>query len=88
MERGRPGKLILDPEASIGAVRHEYRHVLDDIEAGHPGMRIIQDSETYWKFEYRGYVQELNLAREIRDYDSVKFILQEMRMRRMEILGR
>ena len=51
-------------------------------------MRIIQDSETYWKFEYRGYVQELNLAREIRDYDSAKFILQEMRMRRMEILGR
>ena len=88
MEFGKPGKLILDPDASIGALRHEYTHMLDDLAAGHPGMRIIADSETFWKFEYRGYMQEINLAREIKDYDSARFILNEMRARRMEILGK
>lgn len=87
MEFGKAGKLIIDPEASIGALRHEYRHMLDDFQLGHPGMRIIADSNKFWELEYRGYMEELNLAREIRDFDSARFILDEMRQRRMEILG-
>ncbi|MEH7353852.1 RHS repeat-associated core domain-containing protein [Neobacillus drentensis] len=85
---GNPGRLILDPEASIGAVRHEYRHMLDDFDLGHPGMRVIADSDLFWRLEYRGYMEELKLARENRDYDAGRFILQEMRARRKEILGR
>ncbi|MBY0216066.1 WXG100 family type VII secretion target [Paenibacillus illinoisensis] len=83
-----PGRLILDPEASIGAVRHEYRHMLDDFDLGHPGMRVIADSDLFWRLEYRGYMEEIKLAREIRDFDAGRFILQEMRARRQEILGR
>lgn len=85
---GSPGRLILDPDASIGAVRHEYRHMLDDFDLGHPGMRVIADSDLFWRLEYRGYMEEIKLAREIRDYDAGRFILQEMRARRQEILGR
>lgn len=88
MEYGRPGKLIIDPDASIGALRHEYRHMLDDFYLGHPGMRIIADSDEFWRLEFRGYLEELNLARQIRAYDAGRFIINEMRQRRMEILGR
>lgn len=88
MEFGRPGRLIIDPEASIGALRHEYRHMLDDFELQHPGMRIIADSDKFWKIEFRGYMEELNLARNIKDYDACSFIISEMRQRRLEILGR
>ena len=88
MELGKPGKLIIDPEASIGALRHEYRHVLDDFELGHPGMRIIADRYKFWELEFRGYLEELNLARQIKDYDAGRFILEEMRQRRREILGK
>ncbi|QCT01682.1 hypothetical protein E6C60_0964 [Paenibacillus algicola] len=83
-----PGRLILDPEASIGAVRHEYRHMLDDFDLGHPGMRVIADSELFWRLEYRGYMEEIRLASEIREYDAGRIILKEMRARRQEILGR
>ena len=36
---GRPGRLILDPEASYGAVLHEMSHFSDDELAGFPGLR-------------------------------------------------
>ena len=88
MEFGRPGKLIIDPEASIGALRHEYRHMLDDFELQHPGMRIIADGDKFWELEFRGYMEELNLARSIKDYEAGSFIISEMRQRRLEILGR
>ncbi|MCG8346238.1 MAG: WXG100 family type VII secretion target [Chloroflexales bacterium] len=84
---GAPGRLLLDPDASIGALRHEFRHVLDDADLGHPGFRIMADSEAFWRLEYRGYMEEIRLAREIRAYDAARNILQEMRARRREILG-
>ena len=88
MELGKAGKLIIDPEASIGALRHEYRHMLDDFSLDHPGMRIIADSNKFWELEFRGYLEELNLARKTKNYDAGKFIINEMRQRRREILGK
>lgn len=73
---------------SIGALRHEYRHMLDDFSLGHPGMRIIADNDKFWELEFRGYLEGLNLAREIKDYDAGKLIIDEMHQRRMEILGK
>jgi hypothetical protein len=35
----QPGRLILDPEASYGAVLHETSHFSDDEAAGFPGLR-------------------------------------------------
>jgi hypothetical protein len=62
--------------------------MLDDFDLGHPGLRVIADSDLFWRLEYRGYMEEIKLAREIRDYDAGRLILQEMRARRKEILGR
>jgi hypothetical protein len=88
LSSGKPGRLILDPDASIGAVRHEYRHMLDDMAQGHPGFSLIADSDAFWKLEYRGYMEEIRLARQTRNFAAGRFILDEMRARRMEILGR
>ena len=87
LRSGNPGRLILDPDASIGAARHEVRHMLDDADMGYPGFRLMEDSQAFWRLEYRGYMEEINLARETRNFDAGRKILEEMRTRRMEILG-
>ncbi|MEW8307230.1 MAG: hypothetical protein AB2652_20705 [Candidatus Thiodiazotropha endolucinida] len=88
LSQGNPGRLLLDPDASIGAMRHEYRHLLDDQASGYQGFRLMMDSDNFWKLEFRGYMEEINLARELREFDTGRKILQEMRARRQEILGR
>jgi hypothetical protein len=35
---GQPGRLLLYPDASIGALRHEFQHVVDDAALGIPGF--------------------------------------------------
>lgn len=62
--------------------------MLDDFDLGHPGFRIMEDSDAFWRLEFRGYMEEIGVARQIRDYDAGRAILQEMRARRFEILGR
>ena len=85
---GGPGRLILDPETSIGALRHEYRHFLDVRDAGYPGYsRYLRDPAEYWRLEFRGYMEELRTARSIRDYDIGRGIVQQMRARRAGIIG-
>jgi WXG100 family type VII secretion target len=84
---GRPGQLILDPDASIGALRHEFRHALDDAALGYPGFRIMADSEAFWRLEFRGYMEEIKLARQEKAWDAARSIVKEMRARRKEIMG-
>lgn len=88
LSQGNPGRLLLDSDASIGAMRHEFRHVLDDQASGYQGFRLMMDSDQFWKLEYRGYMEEINLARELKEFDTGRKIVQEMRTRRQEILGR
>ncbi len=87
LQSGNPDRLILDSDASIGAARHEVRHMLDDVDMGYPGFRLMEDSQAFWRLEYRGYMEEINIARETRNFDAGRRILEEMRARRMKILG-
>ena len=87
LRSGNPGTLILDPDASIGALRHEWRHALDNADLGHPGFRLMADSDAFWRLEYRGYMEEISLARQTRNFDVGRQIVGEMRARRGEILG-
>jgi hypothetical protein len=36
--KGGPGKMVLDPDASIAALRHEHQHFLDIQAAEFPGL--------------------------------------------------
>jgi|GEM_PF-2532673 len=43
LRKGAPGQLIIDPDASISALRHEHRHFIDDKLAGFKGYEGIRD---------------------------------------------
>jgi RHS repeat-associated protein len=86
---GTPGRLKFDLDGSIGALRHEMRHFLDDQALKYPGLNTyIKDPNLMWKLEYRGYMEEIRFARNLRDFDSGREILQLMKNRRMELIGR
>ena len=38
---GKPGNMVIDPDASIAALRHEYGHYLDDDRLGFPRFKIL-----------------------------------------------
>lgn len=87
LRSGSPGRIILDPDASIGAIRHELRHALDDAAMGFPGFRAMADSRLFARMEIRGYLEEIGVAREIGRRDIANKIWGEMRMRYREIMG-
>lgn len=69
---GRPGVLILDPDASYGALLHEMQHMRDDQAAGWAGMRgWFEDPHVRYANEVHAYEQEIRYAESIGDQDSV-----------------
>ena len=87
--RGGPGRIILDPEASLGALRHEFRHFLDIQDAGFPGIGpYYTNPKAFARLEVRGYMEEIKLARELGHDDLVPQIVQQMRERVKELLGK
>jgi hypothetical protein len=88
-QRGKPGKIILDPDSSIGALRHEMQHVRDARDADYPGIGpYVVDANRFWEMEYRGYMQEVRFARSQRDFENARKIVAQMRTRRQEIFDR
>ena len=67
---GRPGQLLLDENASIGALRHEARHYKDDKQLGFPGaIKYFQEPGLRWQTEYNAYLEEVQIARQARRFD-------------------
>jgi hypothetical protein len=86
--KNNPGRFIFDPEASVGALRHEMRHFKDIRDAGYPGIGpYLENPSLFWKMEYRGYMEEVNFARQNRDFSNARKILDIMRTRKKELLG-
>jgi hypothetical protein len=86
--RGGPGRLILDPEASIAALRHEYRHFCDIRDAGYRGLSYyLMNVNEFAKLEVRGYLEEIRTAREFADKRLEAAILEQMKQRVRELLG-
>jgi hypothetical protein len=81
--------MILTEDASIGALRHEFRHFLDMRNAGFPSFgRYMANPDEFWQIEFNGYVQEVNIARSIGRFDIGRAIVEQMRVRRAQILGK
>lgn len=65
---GRPGNIVLSPDLSISAMRHEYGHFLDDKALGFPGMRAYYENPSLRvATERRQYLGEVRLARSVGD---------------------
>ncbi|MCR5651361.1 MAG: hypothetical protein K6F86_09305 [Lachnospiraceae bacterium] len=84
---GRPGKIIIDPEASYSAWLHERRHAIDDKNSGWRGFRNLADPYTAARFESSAYDEEIEFADRMGYYDVVERlkILKNNRIR--EVLG-
>jgi len=89
---GKAGQVILDPDSSIGAVRHEYQHFLDDEAAGRPGYNSYFDENSSpmarWKFEIRAYKIELKLAKQLGLKGARRRLIGNARAEKRAIFGR
>jgi hypothetical protein len=85
---GAPGTMILDPDASIGALRHEFQHFLDYQAAGNPGLGpYLEDPESFISMEARGYDQEVQTAIQTGNADVVPGIYKQLYQRTVQLLG-
>lgn len=88
IRRGEPGIIQVDENISIAGLKHEYRHFLDDMENGNPGLAYyLKDKDIFFEYERRGYEEELNIAREFGYKDAEQKILKEIENRRRDIYG-
>jgi hypothetical protein len=86
--KGRPGRVILDPDASISAVRHEMGHLCDDMALGHPGLGYyMENPSALWGSELRQYMAEIRLARSVGARSEARSLIDLARARKSEILG-
>nr|WP_240948327.1 hypothetical protein [Planosporangium mesophilum] len=85
---GHPGVLILDPDASYGALLHEMQHMRDDRAAGWAGMRgWFEDPHVRYANEVRAYEQEIRYAESIGDHESAAKLTDLIREEYRKIFG-
>lgn len=88
LSAGEKGQVVIDPGASIGAWRHENRHVLDDEANGWPGFRYYDTTAKMIRYEHRGYAEEIAIANEIGSKELKKRIMRLRRERDEQIRGK
>ena len=60
---GKPGQVVIEPDASYPAWKHEEKHVMDDYESGWLGFRLIVDPKRAALMEKAAYDIEIELAK-------------------------
>ncbi|CAN5458026.1 hypothetical protein BH10PSE19_BH10PSE19_22050 [soil metagenome] len=86
---GRPGNIVLSPDASISALRHEYGHFLDDKALGFPGMRAYYENPSLRvATERRQYLAEINLAKSIGDMSARRLLVTDYLAERAALVDR
>lgn len=75
---GRPGQIIMEEGASIGAWIHERQHVMDDKASGWNGFRNMEIIENSVEFERRAYQAEIDFCRE-NGYNEIEDKLIQLR---------
>ena len=85
---GRPGRLILDPEASYGAVLHEMSHFSDDEAAGFPGLRYwLEDPAITAAGESKAYQTEIDYPNSISETEIASELEKLKAQRISQLLG-
>lgn len=75
---GRPGNIVLDPDASLSALQHEYGHFLDDKALGFPGQRYYYENPSArLSTERSQYLGEIRTARELGDQTARRELIQD-----------
>jgi len=84
---GKPGQLIIDPNASIGALLHEYQHFLDDVALDFPGMIALFKTDTRIKLEFNAYMREIHFAENNGLRDTANKLFQNYIIERNELIN-
>jgi hypothetical protein len=71
IKKGIPGQLIIDPDASITALKHEHRHFIDDQAAGYKGFEGIFDPNFRITTEYNAYKLEIIAMKDLNERNIV-----------------
>ncbi|MEE4564944.1 WXG100 family type VII secretion target [Paenibacillus polymyxa] len=74
--KGGPGQLIIDEDASIGALIHEYTHYLDDSKHGFPGMSYHFQTINRVKMELNAYMREIKIAEDLGRNDIANMLFE------------
>jgi len=86
---GRVGNMVLDPDASISAIRHEFNHFLDDKALGYPGFAHYAQNPKLWiATERRSYLGEILLARQVGDKTARRKLIEAYVAERRYIIER
>lgn len=86
--KGKPGQLIIDPDASITALVHEYQHYLDNKEMGFPGQQILySDMEVRIELERRAYTTEIDFLHDMGYYDADTQLMENFEEEKKKIQG-
>ena len=84
---GKPGRLIMDPDASYSAWLHELKHISDDEDSGWMGLRILEDVQRFVQLEEAAYNVEIDFAKQ-NGYNKIARRLERLKFdRRQELLG-
>ena len=68
---GRPGRFVIDRNASYSAWMHEYTHFLDDQKDGFLGFKVFMDLQRCIQREINAYNVEIELAKKENRQDIV-----------------
>lgn len=74
--KGKPGQLVIDDNASYGALLHEKQHYLDDLKQGFPGMEYHFQTKNRLKMELNAYMEEIHLAESLGRKDIAKSLFE------------
>lgn len=80
---GKPGQIIMEPEASISAWYHEMQHMHDDEASGWNGFRIMINPENIKEFERRAYDIEIEFAKR-KGYNDIVKRLEQLKANALE----
>ncbi|MGX5763497.1 hypothetical protein ACWKW1_27290, partial [Brevibacillus parabrevis] len=86
LSRGELGEIIIDKNASISALRHEYQHFLDDMRIGWGGMSTLYDFKTRIIWELRAYMKEIREAEKLGYKDVASQLWENYLTERKKIL--
>jgi hypothetical protein len=78
LRAGEPGQIHLNNDASIGALRHEYQHFLDDKAAGYKGMRGLYDLQYRKQTEINAYGREIQLMEETGNHEAANKLKENL----------
>ena len=85
---GKPGQIVIDPNASYSALKHEYQHFLDDRALNFPGMSKMLEPNLRWRLEQSAYNIEIGIMKKARRPDVVKQLKRNLKRERIAIFGK